>query len=137
MIQKCLLFFVLLAAPLAVRAQVDTVRASTLPGPQLAEKAYNNGLTSFSQQRYPAALASFDQAIAARPDFAAAYTNRATTRFGVTCFFIARRNGRGEVAGRIEFGLLLPRGPVTPHATLEAPTVVLRIPFTIALQILA
>ena len=71
----------LLAAPLAVYAQVDTVWASTLPGPQLAEKAYNSGLASFSQQRYPAALASFDQAIAARPDFAAAYTNRAATHF--------------------------------------------------------
>jgi hypothetical protein len=34
----------LAAAP--AQAQVDTVRASTLPGPQLAEKAYNAGLAS-------------------------------------------------------------------------------------------
>ena len=45
--QNTLLFFVLLAAPLAAAAQVDTVRATTLPGPQLAEKAYNSGLASF------------------------------------------------------------------------------------------
>ena len=38
-------------------------------------------MASFNQQRYSAALASFDQAIAAKPDFAAAYTNRAATRY--------------------------------------------------------
>ena len=72
MIQKTLPFVVLLSAAFTARAQVDTVRASTLPGPQLAEKAYNSGLASFNSQSYPAALASFDQAIAAKPDFAAA-----------------------------------------------------------------
>ena len=46
-------------------------------------------------------------------------------------------NGGGDTAGRAEFGLLLPLGPVTPHATFEAPTVVLRTPLTIALQIFA
>ena len=79
MIQKTLFLFVLLSASFAARAQVDTVRASTLPGPQLAEKAYNSGLASFNAQSYPAALRSFDQAIMAKPDFAAAYTNRAAT----------------------------------------------------------
>ena len=41
------------------------------------------------------------------------------------------------MAGRTEFGLLFPRGPVTPQATFEAPTVVLRTPLTTALQIFA
>ena len=81
MMQNALLFLVLVGTSFAAQAQVDTVRASTLPGPQLAEKAYNSGLASFNQQRYPAALASFDQAIAAKPDFTAAYTNRAATRY--------------------------------------------------------
>ena len=30
--------------------------------------------------------------------------------------------------GRAEFGWLLPRGAVTPHATFEAPTVVIETP---------
>ena len=34
----------------------------------------------------------------------------------------------GDTAGRAEFGLLLPRGPVTPQATFEAPSVVMRTP---------
>ena len=79
--QKALLFFVLVSNSFAADAQVDTLRASTLPSPQLAEKIYNSGLASFNQQRYSAALASFDQAITAKPDFAAAYTNRAATRY--------------------------------------------------------
>ena len=83
MMKKCLLFFLLLGAPLAARAQVDTVRASTLPGPQLAEKAYNAGLVSYKAQNYPAALANFGQALAARPDFAPAYDNRAATRLAL------------------------------------------------------
>ena len=73
--QNTLLFFVLLGAPLAAAAQVDTVRASTLPGPQLAEKAYNAGLASFQAQSYPAALRSFDQAIMARPDRSEEHTS--------------------------------------------------------------
>ena len=52
-------------------AQVDSVRASTLPGRQVAEKAYNAGLASFNAHNYSAALTSFDQALAAKPDFAA------------------------------------------------------------------
>ena len=36
--QKALLFFVLVSNSFAADAQVDTVRASTLPSPQLAEK---------------------------------------------------------------------------------------------------
>ena len=57
-------------------AQVDSVRASTLPGRQVAEKAYNAGLASFNARNYTAALTSFDQALAAKPDFAAAYAMR-------------------------------------------------------------
>ena len=36
-------------------------------------------MASFNAQSYPAALRSFDQAILAKADFAAAYTNRAAT----------------------------------------------------------
>ncbi len=56
-------------------AQVDSVRASTLPGRQLAEKAYNAGLASFSAHNYAAAFTNFDQALAAKPDFAALKAN--------------------------------------------------------------
>nr|GFB30273.1 hypothetical protein [Tanacetum cinerariifolium] len=70
-----------LAAP--ALAQVDSVRASTLPGRQVAEKAYNAGLASFNNHNYSAALTSFDQALAAKPDFAAAYANRAATRLAL------------------------------------------------------
>ena len=71
----------LAAAP--ARAQVDSVRASTLPGRQVAEKAYNAGLASYTAQNYPAALASFNQAVAAKPGFAPAYANRAATRLAL------------------------------------------------------
>jgi tetratricopeptide (TPR) repeat protein len=66
-----------------VLAQVDSVRARTLPGRQVAEKAYNAGLTSFNARNYSAALTNFDQAVAAKPDFAAAYANRAATRLAL------------------------------------------------------
>jgi tetratricopeptide (TPR) repeat protein len=71
----------LLATP--ALAQVDSVRASTLPGRQVAEKAYNAGLASFNARNYTAAITSFDQALAAKPDFAAAYANRAATRLAL------------------------------------------------------
>ena len=81
--QKILLLggCLLLALATTARAQVDSVRAKTLPGKQGAEKAYNAGLASFNARSYPAALRSFDAAIAAKPDFGPAYANRAATRF--------------------------------------------------------
>jgi tetratricopeptide (TPR) repeat protein len=65
----------------AARAQVDTVRATTLPPAQQAEKLYNSGVAKYNAKSYRAALLDFDQALTLRPDFAKAYYNRATTRY--------------------------------------------------------
>ncbi len=48
---------------------------------------------------------------------------------------MARRNASGDTEARPVFGLLLPRGAVTPHATLPPPTECT--PVTIALQMRA
>ena len=50
--------------------------------------------------------------------------------------FIARRKASGATEGRLEFGLLLPRGPVAPQATFELRCADLT-PWTTALQIFA
>ena len=49
---------------------------------------------------------------------------------------MARRNAIGDTDGRFEFGLLLPRGPVAPHATFESRSTDFT-PWTTALQIRA
>jgi hypothetical protein len=49
---------------------------------------------------------------------------------------MTRANGIGETEGRLEFGLLSPRGAVTPQATFE-PGVTDFTPVTTALQMRA
>ena len=70
-----------------VVAQADTVHVLT-PA-QVAEQAYQAGLTSFRNKDFAAALTSFTAAIAAKDDFAPPYGSRAATHFELKAYDLA------------------------------------------------